>query len=833
MMAVAMLVAVSPFTALRLAAQAITAPEQDCVGALPIADSVFIQPNSYRGFGKINELGLSCIGVERNSAWYKVTAQADGQLGFELIPNNPRDDYDWSVFLIPPGRTCADIAAGAVPEVSCNFSTMPGNTGANGAGAGNKQDSKGSPFNATISVRAGETYYIVITNYIVNTIANTAGYQLRFTSSSKGVIGTGVTGATVIPSGAPSPRIVSLTVDQGTCSVQNLNVLFSEYMKCNSIIPDDFTITGADGAKYPVTEVFSSRMERSTDNFDTLFTLTFANPILQSGVYKFAVTGTVNTLSGIPFPTASTTLTINLPNINPSITGATVFCANGNTSLDAGGGYLSYQWYKGLTGNVLVGNGQSLFVTEPDVYTVIVRDKSGCSGRSSISTRHRTDRLPVNIGGFRYMCGSGPALLDAGDGYKIYQWSTGDSTRFITVKKPGTYTVNVLDVQGCSGTSTAVVTLLTSITPRITGASQFCQGDTIWLYAGEYATYEWYYEGALMKDLQWSYVPVTKPGTYKVRVATNGCTAESAPFVLKMNLLPAKPIVNINGNICTAPLAASYQWNKVIGQTHIPIPQANDRTFSPTQITGLYSVTVRDTNSCASRSDSLFFVHVDGDAELEVGTVTAEQGKLVDIPIYLRKNRNVSQTGATQFSVMLRCNQSLLVPEDRRITENTVARGERFVKLTLPVQPIDPQTGLLDKFTFRAQSGSTSSTLLVLENAVSLPLGSGVVTTTINGKFSLTGFYVVVTSAALVLESHPNPVTDELTCVFSVPENDTISLTIVDVMGNTVKSLLTNERVLAGANTITVNVSNLEKGTYFVVIRSSKQRIASGFTVMR
>ena len=47
-------------------------------------------------------------------------------------------------------------------------------------------------------------------------------------------------------------------------------------------------------------------------------------------------------------------------------------------------------------------------------------------------------------------------VLDAGAGYALYDWSTGESTQTIVVRTAGSYSVSVVDGFGCKGTSQPV-----------------------------------------------------------------------------------------------------------------------------------------------------------------------------------------------------------------------------------------------------------------------------------------------------------------------------------------------------------------------------------------
>src|SRR5579863_2985170 len=57
-----------------------------------------------KGYGDIQEIPLHdkhskyYFETEHNSAWYKIKIVQDGELVFDIIPENPHDDYDFLLF---------------------------------------------------------------------------------------------------------------------------------------------------------------------------------------------------------------------------------------------------------------------------------------------------------------------------------------------------------------------------------------------------------------------------------------------------------------------------------------------------------------------------------------------------------------------------------------------------------------------------------------------------------------------------------------------------------------------------------------------------------------
>jgi hypothetical protein len=150
--------------------------QQDCIGAIPVCQEQYYNPNAYIGIGSgPDEIssGNTCLGAgEINDAWYVFTAQTSGNLSFVITPNNPSDDYDWAVFDIT-ANGCAGIFSGLSPVINCNFtastSAFNGQTGANSASPYNGTLTSigafGAQFNASTAVIAGNTYVINVSNF--------------------------------------------------------------------------------------------------------------------------------------------------------------------------------------------------------------------------------------------------------------------------------------------------------------------------------------------------------------------------------------------------------------------------------------------------------------------------------------------------------------------------------------------------------------------------------------------------------------------------------------------------------------------------------------------
>lgn len=138
-------------------------------------------------------------------------------------------------------------------------------------------------------------------------------------------------------------------------------------------------------------------------------------------------------------------------------------CEGDTVTLDAGNGYDSYLWSTGSTS-------QTIDVIQTNNYSVTVTD-NGNQAVDSINVTFNPN--PVVDLGQDTIVTADSLLLDAGAGFDSYLWSTGATTQTIYIKSTGTYYVNVIDINGCSGSDTLTVTFNTDINDLVNNCNIF------------------------------------------------------------------------------------------------------------------------------------------------------------------------------------------------------------------------------------------------------------------------------------------------------------------------------------------------------------------------
>ncbi len=208
---------------------------------------------------------------------------------------------------------------------------------------------------------------------------------------------------------------------------------------------------------------------------------------------------------------------------DPVITadGPTTFCEGSSVMLHAPEGYVGYKWSSGQ-------NSRSIRVINPGTFTVTVQNGAGCKATSAplkVNLLVKPEPVVVPLGPTSFCTGE-TVLLDAGEGYTSYHWSTGEGSRFLAVTNSGLYSVTVIDIYGCSGVSKPVKI---TVFPAAEVPTIIQSGGV--LVASDALQYQWYLNGDPVEDATGKRYLPTQSGLYTVRVTNaGGCTAESKPY---------------------------------------------------------------------------------------------------------------------------------------------------------------------------------------------------------------------------------------------------------------------------------------------------------------
>ncbi|MEI6489817.1 MAG: nidogen-like domain-containing protein [Bacteroidota bacterium] len=256
--------------------------------------------------------------------------------------------------------------------------------------------------------------------------------------------------------------------------------------------------------------------------------------------------------------------------------------------------YASYSWSSGsINDSIQAGNG---------VYTLTVTDQYGCTATSAPVTV--TGPLPPVITGTTAVCNGQLAQLTTTFAYVSYDWSNGatvstNDTATVPASPPS-YTVTVVDQNGCVLTSAPFTVNNFNFAVSVTGIHPFCAGQSITVTAGtnnatQVPSYLW------SNSATTSAINLTSGGTYTVTLTyPNGCTSDTTVTVAPPNPLPAPTVTgslftcgSTPTTLTVSPITAgsTYVWSGT-----------SSTNSSISVLSGLYSLTETDVNGCVGNS---------------------------------------------------------------------------------------------------------------------------------------------------------------------------------------------------------------------------------------
>lgn len=303
---------------------------------------------------------------------------------------------------------------------------------------------------------------------------------------------------------------------------------------------------------------------------------------LLSGTYDFTVTdanGCTDMISATIDPEPDELILTATP------TQIACFGGTGEVDLVASGGTPGYSISGDQTTNLAAGT-----------YNYQVIDNNGCVVNETVTINAAPAVLNASTSVLNTPCGlsNGAASVNVTGGTAPYTYEWDDAgmgtTNSITGLPTGTYTVIVTDDHFCTVTKTATVGNSNPITVNITGSTGICPGGTTTLCASSgFASYEWS-NGETSQC-----ITVSSADTFYVTAMDlNGCIGSKS--IVTRNSVP--PVCSITGGtlcpnsilVLRAPTGySSYLWSNGVRTATSSVRSA-----------GTYSVTIKNTDGCAS-----------------------------------------------------------------------------------------------------------------------------------------------------------------------------------------------------------------------------------------
>lgn len=429
--------------------------DQDCLGAIPVCQEIYVQENSYSGTGnypyEIPTSG-SCPGNcmssgEKNDVWYIFTVQTSGDLGFSITPNNNSDDYDWAVYKLDQ-YDCEDLYSHINQmQVSCNWSGTSGTTGPNGNSSLNCQGAGGSPHNALIPVSAGQTYVINISNYS----STQYGYTLNFSVSTADIYDD------------VAPELDEIYTDDIQCGTAAITFDFSEKVLCNSVQASDFTLTGP-GGEHNIISIYGDACSIGGE-MEQQFMINFNPAIYESGDYFLFINHAsyIQDACGNTASTGSLVFSIDLNSPTAEAGDDINIAYAGSTTIDAtvygGSGNFDYEWEPSeLLINPTIEDPTTVNLIESTQYILTVTDNTtNCLSMDNMWVNVVGGPMSLSISGDPLSLCAGElvnlnTLPSGGSGDYTYSWTSAPPGFASDVQNPAanpyvttTYFVEVTD----------------------------------------------------------------------------------------------------------------------------------------------------------------------------------------------------------------------------------------------------------------------------------------------------------------------------------------------------------------------------------------------------
>lgn len=197
-----------------------------------------------------------------------------------------------------------------------------------------------------------------------------------------------------------------------------------------------------------------------------------------------------------------------------------------------------YQWKKNGTpvgSNINTFSDNSL--NNGDVITCILTSNANCVATSQVTSN------PISISVYpdpvvildktNTLCEGSSRILDGGN-FSSYLWNNGSTNRTITINNMGLYSVNVTDINGCTGSGfTNITTILPSPKAFLPNDTSICTYGNLFLKPNSaFQSYLWN-NGSTNH-----FINIVQPGQYWLQVKdNNGCTGIDSTIILPKDCL--------------------------------------------------------------------------------------------------------------------------------------------------------------------------------------------------------------------------------------------------------------------------------------------------------
>ena len=486
-----------------------------------------------------SQTNVSCNGGSNGAASVNTPTGGTAPYSYNWTPGNPLGDGTASVTGLSAGTwTCTVTDANSCTVTQTVTITQPPTLSVTLASQTNVSCNGGSNGAASVNTPTG----------------GTAPYSYNWTPGN--------------PVGDGTASVTGLTAGTWTCTVTDANSCTASQV-ITITQPSALTVTASLKTDVTCNSLGSASINLPIGGITPYsYNWTPGNPTGDgttsiSGLAAGVWTCTVTDGNGCTKDATVEVLLDNTPP-SPSITGADNLNCTITSVKRTVSGLGTYSWSNAL------GTTSEVNINTPGTYTVTVTGANACTATATTIVTQDIVLPIASISGSENLNCIVTSISRTASGVGEYLWSNGLGTSAtVNIVNPGTYTVTVTAVNGCTATATTVVTQdIVSPIPSITGTDKLsCVTTSIIRTVSGGGTYAW--SNSLGID---AIANITSSGTYTVTVTTaNGCSATATTSVLfdsdvKISFIaqPSSSIICQGNNTSFTAQAseadATYQW---------------------------------------------------------------------------------------------------------------------------------------------------------------------------------------------------------------------------------------------------------------------------------
>jgi len=415
----------------------------------------------------------------------------------------------------------------------------------------------------------------------------TAGYTYLWSDAQTSATATGLAAGNYSvtitdANGCTDSASVTITQPIGLIATSSLD----SNVSCNGFADGGATVTGSGGTT-PYNYLWSNGATASSI----------------TGVLANTYSVTITDANGCT-DSASVTITEPVTLVTSSIVDSNVSCnglADGGATASAVGGTMpyAYLWSDGQTTATATG-------LIAGSYSVTITDLNGCTDSASIIITEpailvANIALDSNVSCQGLSDGGATSSATGGTMPYSYLWSNAATTPSITGVMAGTYSVTITDANGCTDTSSIIITEPVSLTANTLldsniSCNGFADGGATAAATGGTMPYTYFWSNSATA----ASITGVIAGTYAVTITdANGCTDSASVTLTQPNSFVAASVVdsNVSCNGFTDGGATASATGGTMPYTYLWSNSATTPTITGV-IAGTYSVTITDANGC-------------------------------------------------------------------------------------------------------------------------------------------------------------------------------------------------------------------------------------------